>query len=75
MELPNRAPVEVLACESRLAGTDPYYICRNTFKTDGPLFRAGKYLIEISVDSNRLIPEEPMFRDNNIKAIEFELKP
>lgn len=73
LELPSRAPVEVLACESRLTGRDPHYICRQTFKTSGPLFKAGKYLIEIAVDPNKAIPEEPAFRDNNVKTIEFQL--
>jgi len=73
LEMPSRRPVEVLACESRLTGRDPYYICEKTFKTSGPLFKAGKYLIEIAVDPDRLIPEEPLFRDNNVKTIEFEL--
>lgn len=73
LEMPSRRPVEVLACESRLTGRDPHYICRQTFKTSGPLFKAGKYLIEIAVDPNKAIPEEPLFRDNNVKTIEFEL--
>ncbi|MBM3304753.1 MAG: hypothetical protein FJY79_02250 [Candidatus Aminicenantes bacterium] len=73
LELPSRAPVEVMACESRLSGRDPHYICRQTFKTSGPLFKAGRYLLEVSVDPKRVIPEEPMFRDNNIKTIEFQL--
>jgi hypothetical protein len=73
LELPSRAPVEVLACESRLSGRDPHYVCRQTFKTSGPLFKAGKYLIEIAVDPNKAIPEEPAFRDNNVKTVEFEL--
>ena len=73
LEMPSRRPVEVLACESRLTGRDPHYICQQTFKTSGPLFKAGKYLIEIAVDPNKAIPEEPLFRDNNVKTIEFEL--
>ena len=73
LELPSRAPVEVMACESRLSGRDPHYICQQTFKTSGPLFKAGKYLIEIAVDPNKAIPEEPAFRDNNVKTIEFQL--
>ena len=75
MELPSRAPIEVLACESKLKGPLISYVCRKRFKTTGPLFRGRNYLIEISVDPNRVIPEEELFRDNNIKTIEFELKP
>jgi hypothetical protein len=75
MELPSRAPIEVLACESKLQGPLISYVCRKRFKTTGPLFRGRNYLIEISVDPNKTIPEEELFRDNNIKTIEFELKP
>lgn len=73
MELPSRTPVEVLACESQLKGPLVSYICEKRFKTTGPLFKAGKYLIEIAVDPNKAVPEEPLFRDNNIKTIEFQL--
>jgi hypothetical protein len=75
MELLSRAPIEVLACESKLQGPLISYVCRKRFKTTGPLFRGRNYLIEISVDPNKTIPEEELFRDNNIKTIEFELKP
>jgi hypothetical protein len=37
------------------------------------LFKPGRYLIEISIDPNRAVPEEASFRDNNLKTIEFEL--
>ncbi len=73
MELPSRAPVEVLACESQLQRPLNAYICEQRFRTSGPLFKAGKYLLEVSVDPNRVIPEEPLFRDNNVKTIEFKL--
>lgn len=75
LELPSRSPIEVLACDSRMAGPLVSYTCRKRFRTKGPLFKAKNYLLEISVDPNKTIPEEEIFRDNNTKTIEFELKP
>lgn len=72
-ELPSGSPVEVLAQESRLQGQLMYYIFKKSFKPNRPLFKPGRYLLEISIDPNRAIPEEPLFRDNNVKTIEFRL--
>ena len=72
-ELPSGAPVEVLAQESRLQGQLMYYIFKKSFKPNRPLFRPGRYALEISIDPNRAIPEEPLFRDNNVNTIESRL--
>jgi hypothetical protein len=72
-ELPSRDAVEVLAHEAKLEGQLMYYIFKKSFKPNRPLFKPGRYLLEISIDPNHIVPEEAVFRDNNIKTIEFEL--
>ncbi|NTV79853.1 MAG: hypothetical protein HGA24_00295, partial [Candidatus Aminicenantes bacterium] len=72
-ELPSRDAVEVLAHEAKLEGQLMYTIFKKSFKPNRPLFKPGRYLLEISIDPNHAIPEEAQFRDNNIKTVEFEL--
>ncbi len=74
-QLPSQMTVMVLSQESRFQKKNDmvWYVFKKSFKAEGPLFTPGKYLIEISIDPNRAIPEEPLFRDNNVKTIEFQL--